>query len=327
MVDRVYILKLKLLNSKTKQTKNYGDDIMLIQNWTDEMHIQIFNEMVDENSERKLTVEELYVYSVLSIKSQKDYSMITDVDTIAYIMQMEFEDTIRFAVKENNHKIKIREALKGLISKGYLESVYKIELDKLKNNTKLTLVISDDIENKFTKIYYNEFRMMKSADELFIYTVAKRFSYGDGFKGSYDRWAKLLDVSVKTAVKKLENAEYKIEEITDQEGDKVKRQTGVIKIVRGRYESKNQQEINLYRHVDLMSKNEVDGKEEEEQQHEQQEQEEVKTVESTESVEQEPVFAFGAHVPETIEVESTKRVVTIDKSRKIKEEIGDSLPF
>ncbi|WP_373892795.1 hypothetical protein [Virgibacillus sp. CBA3643] len=215
---------------------------MLQRNYSDKLHIKIFNSMIDDKSNTKLSPIQLYIYCMLCVNStsDEDRMMPTSVDMINYM------SPFRFAVKDNNNKKHIKDSLLQLIIKGYLliaDDYIRIDNNSqpdIKNNTFLTLEINHDgLENKFEKLYYNEFRFLKNPDELFIYIVSKRFTgFSEGFKGSYSRWGKLLKLSDKTVIHKLDDAE----------------KGGVIKVLRGRHISQNQQEINIYTHVDLMEK-------------------------------------------------------------------------
>lgn len=216
---------------------------MLQRDYSDKLHIKIFHSMIDDNSDTRLTPNELYIYSLLCINSTSDVDrmMPTSINTINYM------SPIRFNVKENNNKKNIKEALTELVKKGYLLIVDKnIELDQsrqpigIKNNTFFTLEVNHDkLENKYERLFYNEFRFIKTPEDLFIYIVSKRFTgTSDGFKSSYNRWGKLLGVDRKTAIDKLKSA----------------KERGIVEILIGKHSEKYKQDINIYVNVDLMKK-------------------------------------------------------------------------
>jgi len=220
---------------------------MLQRNYSDKLHIKIYNSMIDDKSDIKLTPSELYIYALLCINatSDDDRMMPTSVDMINYM------SPFRFATKDNNNKNHIKKALTELMRKDYLLIVDDgIQIDDIKNNTFLTLEINHEaLDNKYEPLYYNEFRFLSNPDEVFIYIISKRFTaFSEGFKASYNRWGRLLNVSDKTASNKLNDAE----------------KNGVIEVIRGKYEEINRQEINLYCHVDLMGLKDFDDDAQEE---------------------------------------------------------------
>lgn len=193
--------------------------------------------MIDENSKRRLTTEELYVYCVLCINRNLDFEM----SITANVNMIHYTSPIKFVSKDSENKIRIRAALEALINKGYLVIVDDgITSDDIKNNTFFTVILNDKLDNKYVKLLFNEFRFFKTVDELFIYIVTKRFcNFSKGFKASYSRWSHLLNVSDRTAVIRLNEAEKR----------------NLITIKRGEDKRDNQQMINLYCHKELIKTN------------------------------------------------------------------------
>lgn len=281
--------------------------------------IRIYNKMIDDNSEHRVTPDELYVYSILFINRRQDGSILSNIRIIESTMS----EKAMISNRQATNRKKIKEALIGLVKKNVLLLTCDIQIEDITTDTVFTMRINDkqlskngdkDTFNGYEELMIDNFKMMLSPSELLIYINSQRFSNDGGFKGSYERWSKLLNVSRNTAFKLLNDAEKR----------------GIITVVRGKHIAKNRQEINQYFSVDFM-----DDKQEPIEQESQVKEESNESIDQ--SNQQEPAVAFGSKEDKVVAFDAAKRgkqevQETIEhederKSLSPKERVGDRLPF
>lgn len=201
---------------------------MLEKNYTEDHFIRNYNPFFKEGHPMQLTAEELYIYGVLFQFRMFDESMITSVHLI--------EQLSKVKLVENNQKrnrTKILKTIQSLIGKKVLLLVDDITFDNMKNDTLLRMEINMDyLEPKgFEKFPFQWFIEVDNVNDYYIYCVVSRFANENNtFNCSMERWSKVLQCSINTAKKYVEQA------ITNKR----------LFVKRGKYISQNKQELNKY---------------------------------------------------------------------------------
>lgn len=200
--------------------------------------IQYYNVFAEENSKYHLSVEELYLYGVLSMMRNVEHLTITNIDVIHQYSPVEFYS------RDVESKKRIKNNLLSLKEKGIIQFAN----DEIKNNSLLVISfdtkLQDDSVGKgvtgFEKVEFVKFNSFTSMIDNYIYFTVKRFNKKGGFNTSYKRWANILNVAEKTAIDKVNEAiEKKVIycKIGEYTGDKVN----------GRNQKK--QENNIYKTI------------------------------------------------------------------------------
>lgn len=204
---------------------------MLKNTYSNKQYTQIFHRMVDENSDSMLTIEELYLYIVLSIHSLSDIdrSMITSVGQLEYLLK----DVKFYSNKSANRKV-IRESLQALVRKGYLEVLDEdVEVSKIQSHTFMTMRFNhEEMDTGYEKLYNYQFQRLQSIpSDVFMYVTIRRFnSYTGGFRCSYARWSRITKLSEREVFSRL---------------DRLSKEK-VITIERGTYMHNKEQKVNIY---------------------------------------------------------------------------------
>lgn len=211
-----------------------------------ELFVRGYNKLTTDGNEFHVTPEEFYIYCLLVTKQNRDESMIANVDVILHHM------LIDFSPREQTNKIKVREALQGLIEKRVLICVDGTKAEDIKNHTVMTLLVNDkELSSNpneyagFQKVYYNDFIQFLTADELFVHHVISRFGK---FDCSESRWARILSAGKDKPITD-DTARRRLKEVAERNKlnkDKDKSYIGVIEIITGRYIEVTKQEVNSY---------------------------------------------------------------------------------
>lgn len=168
------------------------------------LFIQYYNVFAEEQSKYHLSVEELYLYGLLSILKNKENLTITNIDILQQY------SPIKFFSREKEAKKRIKECLLSLKDKG----VINFDVKELKNNTLLNISFITNLNDEsigksvsgFEKVEIDKFNSFTSMIDNYIYFTVKRFNNLGGFKCDYERWSYILNVTEKTARRKIDQA-------------------------------------------------------------------------------------------------------------------------
>lgn len=167
--------------------------------------IQYYNVFAEENSSYHLSIEELYLYGLLSMMKNKQQVTITNVDVIHQF------SPINFFSREKESKQRIRQHLLSLKEK----EVIHFENETMIDNKSLLIIsfmndLKDDSVGKGVKGFENvdfvKFNSFSTMMEHYIYFTVKRFDKLGGFTCDYKRWAKILGCTERTAKEKIKEA-------------------------------------------------------------------------------------------------------------------------
>lgn len=197
-----------------------------------EAKIKLYNVFSDEKSPYHTTIEELYLYSILNGIGNQDGTW-TNIDCIE---QSYLQTGIKFSKRSKEAKPKINKLLNQLKTKHIID----YENKNMENSDLLIINFINDFGNSgYEIIPIDKFYTIHDMTDWYIYFTVKRFdklkdkiNHELGFHCSYDRWAKILGCTRKTAIKKIDHA-------LDQK---------IIYINIGNYDSTyTKQDINTYR--------------------------------------------------------------------------------
>src|SRR5690606_13421066 len=167
------------------------------------MYIKLFNEFSQKNSKYHLTVEELYIYSLLQRRMDFTHVTVTTIDLI-----------IELSSKYNNIKIhrKITEArIRVLI---YLRSLEKTSVsevsgdyEKYNNIIEISFV---QLKDGFVEVEFEIFDNIDCMINLYIYFVVAKYNnknnnYKTPFNCSDEQWMDILQIKSKETVRNYIN--------------------------------------------------------------------------------------------------------------------------
>lgn len=156
--------------------------------------LMLYNVFRDENGRFHLSVDELYLYSVLKRLAIRSDETIVNVD----VLDQYTRNTLQLAYNKRDtlNKKVIREVLMSLIEKG----VIHCNGEPTKNNTMLNITFEDFGGHE--QISYDKFKQVTDRTLFYIYFVVASWKKVDeGFRCSTGRWAEILGMSPSTAEK------------------------------------------------------------------------------------------------------------------------------
>lgn len=161
------------------------------------LFLKINNQLITEGVNTHLSVEELYVYAFLLQGEDRRGQVITTIGTIHEYAK------VKFGTREDNATNKIRNILIGLKDKKIIKILDSngIEVKELKANSRIAVVFSKLKENGHVQVSYGLFEAFETAMDFYIYALTARWDNAGGFSCSYDRWADLLKVTRRTAIR------------------------------------------------------------------------------------------------------------------------------
>lgn len=164
------------------------------------MYIQLFNKFSQENSKYHLSIDELYIYSLL--KRRMDFSHVT-VTTIDLIIELSSKyNNIKIHSKKSEARKRIINHLQSLINKG----VIKIDGNYTKHNN-IIEVSFIQLEGGFVEVEFDVFDNITNITDLYIYYVVARYNnknndYKVPFNCTDERWMRILGVNAIETVRK-----------------------------------------------------------------------------------------------------------------------------
>lgn len=174
-----------------------------------DLFIKIHNEFITEDSEYHLSDKELYLYSLLLMDKRMDGNIYTNISVLSHFMK------IKFSNRESRNVKVLKGVFDNLIAKNLIyvtnnDSKLK-HIDFLKSIDPIVISFRDIESKGHTQIPYNEFFRCESLQDLYIYTSVKRWENSSKnrkgvFSCSYDRFARILQVTKATAQKNIEKA-------------------------------------------------------------------------------------------------------------------------
>lgn len=231
---------------------------MLEKNYRKNDFIYSHRRFADPRDKLHLSIEEFYLYSILYTKRMMDGSIMVSVSLIEELLHIPFHK------RPTRNRNTIRSVLINLIEKKVFivhsfpelyqilnknkedkdKEIKKISYTKLFKLTVNIEYIKSEIDNKkwrgFVRIPFTELRKFNEMKDLYIYfsTFANETAEGKA-KLSYEEWARILEVSYKTAVKYVDEATVDNEECSND---------GVIYVQKGRIIDKvsARHETNVY---------------------------------------------------------------------------------
>lgn len=163
------------------------------------MYIQLFNEFSQENSEYHLSIDELYIYSLL--KRRMDFYHVT-VTSVDFIIELSSKyHNIKIHSKKSEARKRIINHLQSLINKG----VIKIDGNYTKHNN-IIEVSFIPLESGFVEVEFDVFDNITNITDLYIYYVVARYNnknndYKVPFNCTDERWMKILQIKSKETVR------------------------------------------------------------------------------------------------------------------------------
>ncbi|MCP3025400.1 hypothetical protein [Halobacillus sp. A5] len=158
--------------------------------------IRLYNVLVEENSEFKLSVDELYLYSILRRLNNFNLETVISMDGIEQYSR-NFND-IKFYSKLQEARKRVKSCLLNLLDKG----VVQVDSEP-KNYDQLLKITFVENLGGYEYIPFDTFDSMNRMVHNYIYFVVSKWKgTKDGsFHCSKSRWADILNVNPKTADK------------------------------------------------------------------------------------------------------------------------------
>lgn len=191
--------------SSVKKPAKTSDNILAITKWSD-VHVRVDRQFTDPESPFHLTVDELYLFILLSIDQRKDWSIFTSVYMIEQNMPVRY-----YKGTARNREV-IKDCITSLAEKGiivvhgyedasntsstppfYVRVCYdNFEKDTKEGTWKGFNQLNLDVLSRFTRI-----------EHLYMYCTILSYdtSSQGGFKASYSRWAEILDRSTHSVIR------------------------------------------------------------------------------------------------------------------------------
>ncbi|QKE71862.1 hypothetical protein HPK19_03165 [Arthrobacter citreus] len=189
---------------------------MLTKNFNGELFVRGYNSFSNTKSKFHLDENEFYIYSILFTRQYFFGTMHGSIETsIDMINQY---SPIKFIQNDTKNRSKIKSIVQSLINKKVF--ILHNNIEDLKNHTLLFLTINDEelkndgvVEDKqntdedkfinFTKIPFSKLITFTSTRDLYVYYVVSKFSE---FKYSYESWANLFGVKIRSAIAIVDDA-------------------------------------------------------------------------------------------------------------------------
>lgn len=165
--------------------------------------VRLYNEFREVGGEYHLSVDELYLYSVLRRLMNYDSKTITNVDVLEQYTRNILQSP--YHSRTGEAKTKVRNSLESLLEKGVIHD----NSESIKNNTMLEITFAEmsDVFKHYESIPFKKFESFTDRTLFYIYFVVASWKGSKGgFNSSYNRWADILDVTVKTAEKYVDRA-------------------------------------------------------------------------------------------------------------------------
>lgn len=160
--------------------------------------VMLYNVFRDVDSEYHLSVDELYLYSLLKRLINRNNETVVNVDIL------EQYSNIPFHSRPTEGKRVIKKTLLSLKEKG----VIYIDSEISKNNQLLRVTFEDDFDNNgHEQINFSDFDAYTDKTLFYIYFVVASWKKVEGgFVCSYNRWADILSMTPTTAKKYVDSA-------------------------------------------------------------------------------------------------------------------------
>ncbi|ODG93721.1 hypothetical protein BED47_00695 [Gottfriedia luciferensis] len=189
---------------------------ILTKNFNDELFVRGYNSFANTKSKFHLDEDEFYIYSILFTRQYFFGTIHGSIETsIDMINQY---SPIKFIQNDTKNRSKIKSIVQSLINKEVF--ILQNNIEDLKNHTLLFLTINDmelsndgvaeDKQNtdedkfqNFTKIPFSKLTTFESTRDLYIYYVVSKFNE---FKFSYESWANLIGVKIRSAIAIIDDA-------------------------------------------------------------------------------------------------------------------------
>lgn len=181
------------------------------------MYIKLFNEFSQKNSKYHLTVEELYIYSLL--KRRMDFSHVT-VTTIDLIIELSSKyNNIKIHSKKSEARKRVVNYLRSLENKGVIE--VNGDYEKYNNIIEISFV---QLKDGFVEVEFEIFDNIDCMINLYIYFVVAKYNnknnnYKTPFNCSDEQWMDILQIKSKETVRNYINQAVKNGLIYKNTGD------------------------------------------------------------------------------------------------------------
>lgn len=156
-------------------------------------YVKIFNQLTNAGSDKFLTPNELWVYTMTTIEKNQDNEFKTSLDVLKYLIRLGRNK------KLISNKKEIEKCIRSMVDK----KVIDVEIIN-KNLVSITFL---ELEGGYERLYIKEFERMCNERELSIYMAIKKWKEKrNGAIYSYDQWAEILNVSRVSAISIIEQA-------------------------------------------------------------------------------------------------------------------------
>ncbi|MGR9049233.1 hypothetical protein ACQ4XT_11440 [Halobacillus faecis] len=150
--------------------------------------IRLYNKFVEENSEYKLSVDELYLYSVLRRLINRNEEVVTNMDVL--------EQYIKFYSKQQKSREYLKECLLSLINRQIVHVDGKIN----SFSSLLTFTFTENLGG-YEYIPFEQFDSYEKRIYNYIYMCVAKWKGKGAFICTKNRWGDILGIHPKTAEK------------------------------------------------------------------------------------------------------------------------------
>lgn len=155
--------------------------------------IKIYNRFTNAEDEKKLTPDELFVYSVMSMEKNSNDVLNTSLDVLKHLVR----------VGRNKRVLSNKKDIIKCVNS--LEEKHVIKVDRV--NKEMIEVKFCDLDGGYEKLYTRELQRIRNSRELSIYVAIKKWrGQKNGAIYSYEQWSKILSVSRVSAIKLINQA-------------------------------------------------------------------------------------------------------------------------
>lgn len=157
------------------------------------------NYLLEEDIETNLSADELYLYAVLFMDKSITNEIKTSVSIISDFSRIKF-----YSKKEKNLKT-ISEKLKCLKDKGIIEILNSDGeiLESFKSNESIRIIFLEYSYKGYTSIKQETMDRFDNTSELLIFLNVYKWHRKGSFDCSYARWARILDCTPYTAIRRI----------------------------------------------------------------------------------------------------------------------------